>query len=92
MSAIDDLIEFMRSLESDHLPDGWPAVRMHQITALISEIERLRQERDGLRADAARYRWLRHGDNDELVCVPWMLRNEKLDAAIDAAIAKEQGE
>lgn len=53
-------------------------------------------------ADAERYRWLRHGDNDERVmmtsvqdegCRPfdhrfdasWLLRNEKLDAAIDAA-------
>lgn len=43
--------------------------------------------------DAERYRWLREGDNDELVIqrqhkkvAPFLLRTEKLDAAIDAAI------
>lgn len=65
-------------------------------TALgTAELEALRQERDGLRADAVRYRWLRHGDNDELVFVQgtaWLARNEDLDAAIDAAMAKEQGD
>ena len=49
--------------------------------------------------DAGRYRWLRHGNNDELVMMStrkrnipthvFVLRNEKLDATIDAAIAKE---
>lgn len=48
--------------------------------------------------DAARYRWLRAGDNDELVIqrqyrrvAPFLLRGEKLDAAIDAARAGERG-
>lgn len=53
--------------------------------------------------DAERYRWLRHGDNDEHVLLThdgklgvrpfdsrfdgvWLPRNEKLDAAIDAAL------
>lgn len=43
-----------------------------------------------LRKDAERYRWLRHGDNDD-ACIEvangfadaWLLRGEKLDAAID---------
>lgn len=47
-----------------------------------------------LEADAARYRWLRHGDNDERVLMRgpihkdyvYLLRAEKLDAAIDAAM------
>lgn len=51
-------------------------------------------EVEGLRADAARYRWLRQGDNDELVLCNgpvdksyWYLpRLGKLDAAIDAAM------
>lgn len=47
--------------------------------------------------DAERYRWLRHGDNDD-ICIEfaegvdcyadgvWLLRGEKLDAMIDAGI------
>lgn len=54
--------------------------------------------------DAARYRWLRHGDNDELVIqhgpvapdYHWLPRNDRLDAMIDthmaaALAAKEAG-
>ena len=52
-------------------------------------------ELEALRKDAERYRWLRHGDNDE-ACIrytphvhgeateAWLLRNEELDAAIDS--------
>lgn len=32
----------MRRLEADHQPDGWPAIRMRDITALCDEIEQLR--------------------------------------------------
>lgn len=58
--------------------------------------QRAEAERDALRTDAERYRWLRYGDNDE-PCLHfsnncsagtdtvWLLRNEQLDAAIDAA-------
>ena len=48
-----------------------------------------------LTKDAARYQWLRHGDNDEFVIKetplgnPYLSRNELLDAQIDAAM-KEQ--
>ena len=46
-----------------------------------------------LEKDAARYRWLRHGDNDKQALrhlrndrgTVWILRNEDLDAAMDAA-------
>lgn len=49
------------------------------------------QERDA--KDAARYRWLRHGDNDDLMIqrgpiasdFVYLPRNEKLDEMIDAA-------
>lgn len=37
-----DIVEQMRSFESDHEPDGWPAVTMGQISALCDEIERLK--------------------------------------------------
>lgn len=47
---------------------------------------------------AARYDWLRHGDNDELVIQKgpvdpdyhWLPRNEKLDAMIDGHMAKQE--
>lgn len=61
------------------------------------EIERLRQ-------DAARYRWLRHGDNDEKVLKTYtsrpsepgeptmfLPRNDELDRLIDAARARLEG-
>jgi hypothetical protein len=32
----------MKRFEADHGPDGWPAVRMHQISALCDEVDRLR--------------------------------------------------
>jgi hypothetical protein len=56
---LNDLIERMRALETDHSPDGWPAVQMRDITALCDEIDRrhgiggeliaARRERDYLR-------------------------------------------
>lgn len=46
-----DLIERLRLLEQDHEPDGWPAVRMRDITALLDAIEAARE-------DAARLDWL----------------------------------
>lgn len=50
-----------------------------------------------LKKDAERYRWLRHGDNDEPLLKflldarcgtddVWLLRSEELDAAIDSAL------
>lgn len=58
----------------------------------------LAAERDAYKLDAQRYRWLRHGDNDEKVLCNgpvdkdywYLLRNKKLDDAIDEAIAKEK--
>ena len=44
---------------------------------------------DEMRKDAQRYRWLRHGDNDETVIIggdAYLPRNERLDAAIDEAM------
>ena len=37
-----DIVEEMRGFEIDHGPDGWPGVRMRQVSALCDEIERLR--------------------------------------------------
>lgn len=37
-----DVVESLRGFEADHEPDGWPAVRMRQISALCDEAARLR--------------------------------------------------
>ena len=37
--TIGQIIERLRGLETDHTPDGWPAVRMRDITALIAHID-----------------------------------------------------
>jgi hypothetical protein len=66
--------------------------------ARIADLERRLKEAE---RDAERYRWLRHGDNDENVLLVydkgrvrkfgasydnfWLLRDESLDTAIDAA-------
>lgn len=39
---LNDIVAEMRGFADDHEPDGWPAVRMRQITALCDEVERLR--------------------------------------------------
>ena len=66
-------------------------VRAADFNALYREAEKLRK-------DAERYRWLRHGDNDER-CIrltshgePYMLRAELLDRCIDDAIASDAEE
>jgi len=51
-----------------------------------------------LRKDAERYRWLRHGDNDERVMAfaengdPYLPRNGNLDKAVDHWIAYDADE
>lgn len=77
--------------------DAWDNTRLTE-ALMASEAEC-----EQIRADAARYRWLRQGDNDEQVmrfhewatevCVDpppmYLPRLERLDRYIDAAIAKE---
>lgn len=41
---MEDIVEKLRSLEKDHAPDGWPAVQMRDITALLDEIDLLRAQ------------------------------------------------
>ena len=55
------------------------------LAAQQAEIERLTAERDALRQDALRYRWFRISATQSFDGSP-----EKLDGAIDAAMAKEQ--
>ena len=93
---MSDLIERLRLLEQDHEPDGWPAVRMRDITALLDSLEAARE-------DAERLDWLdaQRGDDvrvsypspPELVGHYWTIYGQLCDvrAAIDADRAKEVG-
>jgi hypothetical protein len=89
--------------------DGWsgdavavPVVVARQIERELIEARRALRREENARLiavkDADRYRWLRHGDNDELVLrhyirgsieTTYLPRNEALDAAIDAAMGKQ---
>ena len=44
---MSDLLDRMRALQSDHMPDDWAAVRMRDITALVGMVEALQAELDG---------------------------------------------
>lgn len=84
------MTEQVPSEERCNCPSGSYHIK-HTDACYKAQIERLRK-------DAERYRWLRHGDNDEAVVrmsgnkrnnYPFLLRNEELDAVIDAKM-KEQ--
>ena len=42
--AVPALIERFRGLHFDHAPDGWPAVRTREITALLDRITELESQ------------------------------------------------
>jgi hypothetical protein len=42
-----DLVQQMRVFEVDHTPDGWPAIRMREVSALCDEIEALKLAEEG---------------------------------------------
>lgn len=46
-----ELIERMRGFEIDHDPDGWPGIRMREVSALCDALEKAEQERDALAAE-----------------------------------------
>ena len=48
-----ELIERLRSFEIDHEPDGWPGVRMRQISAMCDAIESLLAENERLKHNLA---------------------------------------
>ena len=43
----ENLLDRMRALQSDHEPDGWPAVQMRDITALVGMVEARQAELGG---------------------------------------------
>ena len=44
-----ELIERLRGFEIDHSPDGWPAIRMREISAMCDAIESLLAENERLK-------------------------------------------
>jgi hypothetical protein len=69
--------------------------------ALESQLAQANAELSSARKDAERYRWLRMNNSDDVLCYDtpglddsgWLpIAGRQLDAAIDAAIAREQGE
>ena len=62
------------------------------VVAYAAEINEAKAEIERLRADAERYRWLKVNIPIILSDVPGDIEIEKLDAAIDAAMKKENGE
>lgn len=59
-----DIVERIRIYEIDHVPEGWPAIKMKQVSELADEIERLRAESDQLMAQEL-VGWLVLRDNDK---------------------------
>ena len=47
---MSDASDRLRRLEADHAPDGWPAVKMRDITAVLDELEALREAHTRLSA------------------------------------------
>jgi len=63
MTTNNELIERLRVLEQDHKPDGWPAIQMRDVTALLDTIETQAKQIEALKADVnsmikAPARWL----------------------------------
>lgn len=46
-------IEWLRGFEIDHSPDGWPAIRMREISAMCDAIESLLAENERLKHNLA---------------------------------------
>ena len=41
---MSDIVQVMRGFSADHEPDGWPAIKMRQVTELCDMIEALRHQ------------------------------------------------
>ena len=101
MSKHEELIKSLRASAAAMPFDAAVAV---QYRAAADALEAQAREIEGLRKDAARYRWLRHGDNDEKVLKTYtsrpskpgettmfLPRNGELDRLIDTARATQEG-
>jgi len=58
--AFLETVEKMRLLELDHDPEGWPAVRMKDITMLCDGIDSLRRSQNRLTAEMRKYNNEKH--------------------------------
>ena len=43
---MSDASKRLRRLEADHAPDGWPAVQMRDITAVLDELDQMHAARE----------------------------------------------
>ena len=48
MDDYKEQIEWLRGFEIDHSPDGWPAIRMREISAMCDAVESLLAENERL--------------------------------------------
>ena len=53
MDDYKEQIEWLRGFEIDHSPDGWPAIRMREISAMCNAIESLLAENERLKHNLA---------------------------------------
>lgn len=60
-----DIVEQMRSFESDHEPDGWPAIQMKQVSELCDDIERLQRLLNGMASEVERLQSLLEQERQE---------------------------
>lgn len=94
--------ELTKSLRASAAAMPFDAAAALQYRAAADALEAQAREIERLRQDAARYRWLRHGDNDEKVLKTYtsrpsepgeptmfLPRNDELDRLIDAARAAQ---
>lgn len=71
-----DIVEEMRGFEIDHEPEGWPGVRMRQVSALCDEIDRLRTA-------------LKISTNGLRHCARWNISDEKEKALMTVVMENE---
>ncbi len=89
-----DIVEQMRSFESDHEPDGWPAIQMKQVSALCDEVERLQSLLNGIASEVERLQSLLEQERQESLTASCRVAalGMELDSAtsiIEAANAQE---
>jgi hypothetical protein len=76
--------ERLRLLESDHLPDGWPAVQMRDITSVLDELDAMSAARAAteiewhqLRQRLAELRAISHPQNEHNRAIDDMIKDSK---------------
>jgi hypothetical protein len=80
-SISNDLVARMRGFEVDHEPDGWPGIRMREVSALCDEVEALREQ---LAAAQAIIADIKAWDVSQFLLIPHHLR-ARMQAELDRA-------